>query len=93
MNKQTFITQKHKNFISYIEQTIGKNNKFYEQISKLDYKGLIGYCQIISRYAVKKDDKLVIPDETIEEFVQKNIPELKDIKLLKRYLEMFINVL
>ena len=100
---ETFLREKLKNFILYCEKTIGTNNKFYPQIKQLEgnERALINYAEYLSK-AAKQDPqtkKYYFEEATIIDYLENNGFKKVDLKnnefipKLKRYLEMFVNVI
>lgn len=103
---ETFLKQKFSNFILYLEKTIGVNNKLYPQVKQLEnnIQGLINYAEYIVKVAVQNPStkKYEIKEEIVVEYLENNgfkkidlveIDNNKFIITMKRYLEMFINII
>ena len=103
---ENFLREKLNNFILYCEGTIGVNNKLYPQIKQLvgNERGLINYAEYLSKAAKidPKTKKYYFEEPTIVDYLENNgfkkidlakIDDNKFIPKLKRYLEMFVNVI
>lgn len=101
---ESFLREKLNNFILYCEKTIGINNKLYPQIKQLvgNERALINYAEYLSKAAKIKDKKYYFEEETIVDYLENNgfkkvelikIDDNTFIPKLKRYLEMFVNVI
>lgn len=92
---EDFLNSKLKNFISFIGERFGKENKLYTQITQLDTHGLINYADYVSKACDLVDKKYTLKDEIVEKYLEENgvkVESKEDVIKLKRYLEMFVNV-
>ena len=103
---EAFLREKLGNFILYCEKTIGINNKLYPQIKQLqgNERGLINYAEYLSKAAKldTKTKKYYFEEATIVDYLENNgfkkvelvkVDNNNFIPKLKRYLEMFVNVI
>lgn len=103
---ENFLREKLNNFISYCEKTIGTENKLYPQIKQLvgNERGLINYAEYLSKAAKldAKTKKYYFEESTIVDYLENNgfkkvdlvkVDNNEFIPKLKRYLEMFVNVI
>lgn len=99
-----FLKIKVSNFISYLIKNVGENHSLTKEVKQLasSYQILIAYSERLSKVAKKVNDKYELDISLIHEYLCKNgfsISELQDlddgnfVTKIKRYLEMFINVL
>lgn len=92
---EDFLNSKLKNFILFIEEKFGKENKLYKQIIQLNTHGLINYADYISKACDVKDNKYFLQDNIVAKYLEENevkIQNSEDLVKLRRYLEMFVNV-
>jgi hypothetical protein len=92
---EEFLNSKYKNFILFIEQSFGKENKLYEEISKLNIHGLINYADLISKVCDTENNKYFLKDSIVSKYLEENgikSDNQEHLIKLRRYLEMFVNV-
>ena len=103
---EIFLKQKLNNFILYLEKTIGKNNKLYPQVQQLqnNEQGLINYAEYLVKVAKinPTTKKYYFEESTIIDYLENNgfnkddidkVDNNNFIKMLIRYLELFVNTI
>lgn len=93
--KQEFLTQKINNFIIFIEQKIGKENKIYSDFIGYS-KNLNNFLQAIIQLGNFAKSNGGINEESIKKYleiqgVKKNLEKEDFIKII-RYFDMFIKI-
>lgn len=105
--KEQFLKQKLKNLIIFIAETIGTENKVYNELKDYEDKPIDAFLQMIialSKYAVKKDNEFAFEEETVVYFLEHRGVQKKTLfkdpthgekvlKKLNQYFSMFLNVI
>lgn len=94
MNKKEFLKEKLTNFSTFVKSAVNLNNKMRNDLIKLTEISVEEFTSVVMTHIVPHKDKVdAYVDKMLEEYgVNKSDVKTEDFNKLKRYIEMFIDI-